>query len=210
MELIYKIASIEDLEVLVKTRIEVLRAANKLDDSVDMSEVEAESRTYYKKALADGSHTAILVFDGDKFAGAGGVSYYSVIGTLYVSTVFVCMALAILSIKTLSGLDEEKDRFAILYRLGADITMQKQTVRRQVLAFFLSPFFLPVFATVPFGMFCGKVYEIWDFNGLSGPRAMEIAVLITGVIAGIYALYFFITYQIACNHVLVYGSEKKY
>ncbi len=133
-----------------------------------------------------------------------------IIGTLYVSTVFVCMALAILSIKTLSGLDEEKNRFAILYRLGADITMQKQTVRRQVLAFFLSPFFLPVFATVPFGMFCGKVYEIWDFNGLSGPRAMEIAVLITGVIAGIYALYFFITYQIACNHVLVYGSEKKY
>ena len=83
MELIYKIASIEDLEVLVKTRIEVLRAANKLDDSVDMSEVEAESRTYYKKALADGSHTAILVFDGDKFAGAGGVSYYSVMPTYH-------------------------------------------------------------------------------------------------------------------------------
>ena len=83
MELIYKIASIEDLKVLVKTRIEVLRAANKLDDSVDMSEVEAESRTYYKKALADGSHTAILVFDGDKFAGAGGVSYYSVMPTYH-------------------------------------------------------------------------------------------------------------------------------
>ena len=83
MELIYKIASIEDLDILVKTRIEVLRAANKLDDSVDMSEVEAESRTYYEKALADGSHTAILVFDGDKFAGAGGVSYYTVMPTYH-------------------------------------------------------------------------------------------------------------------------------
>jgi len=83
MELIYTIASIEDLEILVKTRIEVLRAANKLDDSVDMSEVEAESRTYYEKALADGSHTAILVFDGDKFAGAGGVSYYTVMPTYH-------------------------------------------------------------------------------------------------------------------------------
>ena len=83
MELIYKIASIEDLKVLVKTRIEVLRAANKLDDSVDMSEVEAESRTYYGKALVDGSHTAILVFDGDKFAGAGGVSYYTVMPTYH-------------------------------------------------------------------------------------------------------------------------------
>ena len=83
MKLIYKIASIEDLEVLVKTRIEVLRAANKLDDSVDMSEVEAESRTYYEKALVDESHTAILVFDGDKFAGAGGVSYYTVMPTYH-------------------------------------------------------------------------------------------------------------------------------
>ena len=83
MELIYKFASTEDLEILVKTRIEVLRAANKLDDSVDMSEVEAESRTYYEKALVDGSHTAILVFDGDKFAGAGGVSYYSVMPTYH-------------------------------------------------------------------------------------------------------------------------------
>ena len=83
MELIYKIASIEDLEVLVKTRIEVLRAANKLDDSVDMSEVEAASRTYYEKALVDGSHTAILVFDGDKFAGAGGMSYYTVMPTYH-------------------------------------------------------------------------------------------------------------------------------
>ncbi len=81
--LIYKFASTEDLEILVKTRIEVLRAANKLDDSVDMSEVEAESRTYYEKALVDGSHTAILVFDGDKFAGAGGVSYYSVMPTYH-------------------------------------------------------------------------------------------------------------------------------
>lgn len=41
-----------------------------------------------------------------------------IIGTLYVSTVFVCMALAILSLKTLSTLDEERRRFAVLYRLG--------------------------------------------------------------------------------------------
>ena len=43
-----------------------------------------------------------------------------IIGTLYVSTVFVCMALAILSLKTLSTLDEERRRFAVLYRLGAN------------------------------------------------------------------------------------------
>lgn len=36
----YRKAKIEDLDVLVTTRIEVLRAANKLGSEVDMSEVE--------------------------------------------------------------------------------------------------------------------------------------------------------------------------
>lgn len=37
MELIYKVATLDDIDVLTKTRIEVLRAANKLDNNVDMS-----------------------------------------------------------------------------------------------------------------------------------------------------------------------------
>lgn len=83
MNYTYKKASIADLDMLVETRIKVLRAANLLDDDVDMSEVETESRDYYEKALRDGSHTAYLVFDGDKFIGAGGVSYYSVMPTYH-------------------------------------------------------------------------------------------------------------------------------
>ena len=83
MNLKYKVAKIEDLEVLVRTRVQVLRAANKLDDSVDMSEVETESRLYYEKALVDGSHVAVLVYDGDQFVGAGGVSFYTVMPTYH-------------------------------------------------------------------------------------------------------------------------------
>ena len=79
----YRRATIDDLNELVMTRIEVLRAANKLDESVDMSEVERQSRDYYTKALADGSHTAYLVYDGDKFVGAGGVSYFRVMPTYH-------------------------------------------------------------------------------------------------------------------------------
>jgi len=79
----YRKATIKDLEELVRTRIIVLRAANKLDESADMSEVERQSRDYYKKALTDGSHTAYLVYDGDKFIGAGGVSYYRIMPTYH-------------------------------------------------------------------------------------------------------------------------------
>ena len=83
MELQYKKAALDDIEILTKTRIEVLRAANKLSDEEDMSEVERQSYEYYKEALADGSHTAYLVFDGDKFVGAGGISYYRVMPTFH-------------------------------------------------------------------------------------------------------------------------------
>ncbi len=79
----YRKATIDDLDLLVSTRITVLRAANKLDDNVDMSEVERESRDYYEKALLDGSHTAYLVFDDGEFVGAGGVSYFRVMPTYH-------------------------------------------------------------------------------------------------------------------------------
>lgn len=83
MELIYKKASVEDLELLTETRIQVLRAANKLADTVDMSEVKAQSCGYYQKALADDSHAAYLVFDGERFVGAGGVSFFQVMPTYH-------------------------------------------------------------------------------------------------------------------------------
>ncbi len=79
----YRKATIDDLDVLVSTRITVLRAANKLDDNVDMSEVERESRDYYEKALLDERHTAYLVFDDGEFVGAGGVSYFRVMPTYH-------------------------------------------------------------------------------------------------------------------------------
>lgn len=79
----YKKATIEDIEELVRTRITVLRAANKLSDDVDMSEVEKESYEYYKYALENGGHIAYLVYDNGKFIGAGGVSFYRVMPTYH-------------------------------------------------------------------------------------------------------------------------------
>ena len=79
----FRKATAEDIDLLVRTRIEVLRAANGLADSADMSEVEKQSRAYYEKALADETHTALLVFDRDQFIGAGGISYYRVMPTYH-------------------------------------------------------------------------------------------------------------------------------
>jgi len=79
----YKKATIEDIDELVRTRIIVLRAANKLSEDVDVSVVEMESRAYYKRALESGDHIAYMVYDNDKFIGAGGVSFYQVMPTYH-------------------------------------------------------------------------------------------------------------------------------
>lgn len=83
MELTYIKATIDDIDILTETRIEVLRAANKLSDDVDMSEVKRQSYNYYKKALCDGTHIAYLVFDKSCFVGAGGVSFFQVMPTYH-------------------------------------------------------------------------------------------------------------------------------
>ena len=79
----YKKATVEDIEELVRTRIIVLRAANKLLDDVDMSIVEQESYAYYMRALESGEHIAYLIYDNEKFIGAGGVSFYQVMPTYH-------------------------------------------------------------------------------------------------------------------------------
>lgn len=83
MDLIYKRATLEDINTLVETRIEVLRAANKLCADTDMGEVERQSYLYYQKALSDGSHVAYLVFDESGCIGTGGVSFFQVMPTYH-------------------------------------------------------------------------------------------------------------------------------
>lgn len=83
MELLYRKASLEDLELLTDLRITVLRAANCLDEAKDLSCVRKNTRNYYELALEDESHIAYLVYDGDAVVGTGGVSFYRVLPTYH-------------------------------------------------------------------------------------------------------------------------------
>ena len=82
MELNYKKAVLEDIEILTETRITVLRAANQLSDDMDMSYVKEQSYLNYQKSLLENNHVAYLVFDGHEFVGAGGISFFQVMPTV--------------------------------------------------------------------------------------------------------------------------------
>ena len=64
-------------------RCRVLRAANLLPDDAPLPEVECQTWAYYRKAFAEDTHTAYLVWDGDTLVGTGAVSYFQVMPTVH-------------------------------------------------------------------------------------------------------------------------------
>ena len=83
MNLIYKKATIEDIDILTEIRVEVLRAANKLPVDTNMDEVRKQSYNYYKNALCNGTHIAYLVLAENQIVGTGGVSFFQVMPTYH-------------------------------------------------------------------------------------------------------------------------------
>ena len=81
MAIKYKKADKSDIDVLTKTRIQVLRAANELSSDIDLSLCEQESYQYYSDSLDTREHIAYLVYDEDIFIGAGGISFFRVMPT---------------------------------------------------------------------------------------------------------------------------------
>lgn len=80
---VYKKATIKDIDVLTRTRILVLRAANNLSADTNMSEVQKQSYEYYLKALKNNTHIAYLVFNENSIVGSGGISFFQVMPTYH-------------------------------------------------------------------------------------------------------------------------------
>lgn len=81
MELIWHPASLKDIKLLTKTRIDTLRAEHEIDENADMSEILVQTYEYYKEALTADSCTAYLVFDGEEVVGTGDICFGRILPT---------------------------------------------------------------------------------------------------------------------------------
>ncbi|MDO4321338.1 MAG: ABC transporter permease [Lachnospiraceae bacterium] len=125
-----------------------------------------------------------------------------IVSALYVSAVFLLMAMAILALKTLSGLSEDKKRYQILFRLGAGKKEQCRALRRQTFTFFFLPFAVPVLLGIPTALISAEIVKLCDFaNQIHTVYTIAAAVGI--VMTLIYVLYYTATYQIAKRAVIV-------
>jgi len=111
------------------------------------------------------------------------------------------MAMAILALKTLSEVSEDKLRYNALYKLGASKREQARALFKQTFAFFFLPFALPILLSIPAGVICAQIMAL---NGLAGAvsKTLISAGLIALVMSAIYVLYFTATYLLTKRTVI--------
>ena len=124
-----------------------------------------------------------------------------VVGALFAAAVFLLLAMAILALKTLSGLGEDKGRYEILFRLGMGEREQARALFWQTFVFFIAPFALPMALSIPVAAFGAHVMRM---EGMEA--SAEVVWLIAGIVAGVtallYLLYYTASYLIARRTVV--------
>ncbi|WP_300800343.1 FtsX-like permease family protein [uncultured Acetatifactor sp.] len=129
------------------------------------------------------------------------VSAILVVGALFASAVFLLLAMAILALKTLSGLGEDKGRYEILFRLGMGQREQARALFGQTFFFFIAPFALPMALSVPMAAFGAHVMRMEGMEA-SAEAVWLIAGIVAGVTALLYLLYYTASYLIARRTVV--------
>lgn len=124
-----------------------------------------------------------------------------VVGALFVSAIFLLMAMAILALKTLSGLADDKKRYLVLYRLGMGSGEQSRTLFKQTFTFFIMPFAVAVLSSIPTAIITNNIVSTVGMDSLAS-RIYTIAAVIAAVFVIVYLLYYLATYLIAKRTVI--------
>ncbi len=124
-----------------------------------------------------------------------------IVTALYVALVFVFMAMAMLALKTLSDMADDRKHYDTLFRLGASKRDMTRTLFRQTFAFFFIPFALPILFGIPTAAICYALMQTTGFAAIA-LKTINIAFGVAAVITAVYALYFAATYLTAKRNVI--------
>ena len=113
---------------------------------------------------------------------------------LYLGIIFLISSAAILALKELSESSDNKERFRMLRKIGADEKMIHKALFRQIAIFFLFPLVIAMIHSVFGIMFCDYILETFGNEKLLESIMMTAIFLIV-----IYGGYFLITYLCSKN-----------
>lgn len=115
---------------------------------------------------------------------------------LYLGIIFLLASAAILALKELSESSDNKSRFAMLRKIGADEKMINQALFRQIAIFFLFPCIVAIIHSIFGILFCNHILESL------GTEQLLPSILMTAIfLVAIYGGYFLITYFCSKNMI---------
>lgn len=76
MEIAIRKATLEDIDLLMEWRMEVLHEVFAIPPLQNTDELEQENRAYYQRALEQGEHIACFACMEDNIVGCGGICLY--------------------------------------------------------------------------------------------------------------------------------------
>lgn len=167
---------------------EYLYANYKADTEEEKQEIEDLLLSKSDALLNIGStieaSTRLSIYEGSVGLGA----LVTFIG-LYLGVIFLISSAAILALKELSEATENKERFKMLRKIGADEKLINKALFRQIAIFFLAPLVIAIIHSIFGIMFCNYILETF------GNESLLLAIVLTALLlVVIYGGYLLITY----------------
>lgn len=166
-------------------------SGNYIDDDKESAEalvLDLENNPYIKNTNLNFS-TKISIYEAS--VGLGAIVTF--IG-LYLGIIFLMSSAAILALKELSESSDNKERYAMLRKIGTDEKMINRALFRQIAIFFLFPLILAIIHSVFGIIFCNYILQTF------GSQNLLISIIMTAVfLIIIYGGYFLITYFCSKN-----------
>ena len=124
---------------------------------------------------------------------------------LYLGIVFLIASVAILALKELTESTDNKERYMMLRKLGADEKMINKSLFRQIAIFFMFPLLIAIIHSI-FGItFCSYIIETF------GNEQLLPSIIMTAIfIVVFYGGYFLITYLSSKNIIKENRNAREY
>lgn len=122
------------------------------------------------------------------------------LGDLYISAVFVLLSVALLALKVLSMITEDRPRYRALWRLGASEGTMARSLFVQMLVLFFLPFFAPLLLNIPLYVAINTLAAISSMPMATALLPLQLLGL-SGAVLAVFAVYFLASFLVAWRDV---------
>lgn len=122
------------------------------------------------------------------------------LGDLYISAVFVLLSVALLALKVLSMITEDRPRYRALWRLGASEGTMARSLFVQMLVLFFLPFFAPLLLNIPLYVAINTLAAISSMPMATASLPGQLLGL-SGAVLAVFAVYFLASFLVAWRDV---------